>query len=89
MSRVLAKMDQKDLIVRAATPDDARCLLISITPTGRAQLLQVCGLFTAFIRRRIDHLDPTHRAALQAALPALETLLDDEHEADSRDVLGH
>ncbi|MDN5919989.1 MAG: MarR family transcriptional regulator [Pseudonocardia sp.] len=79
MSRVLATMDQKGLVVRSATPDDARRLSISITPAGRARLLQVWGHPTALIRRRLERLEPTHRAALQAGLPALEALLDDGH----------
>lgn len=77
MSRVLAALGQKGLVLRSATPDDARGLSISITPAGRARLVQVCGHPTALIRRRLERLEPTHRAALQAALPALEALLDD------------
>ena len=81
MSRVLAAMGQKGLIVRTVTPDDGRGLLVSITPAGTTRLLQVCGNPAALIRRRLDRLDPRHRAAVHAALPALEALLDDE---DSR-----
>lgn len=80
MSRALSAMGQKGLIDRATTPNDARGLLISITPAGTTRLLQVCGHPTALIRRRLDRLDPEPRAALLAALPALEDLLVDDHE---------
>jgi len=88
MSRVLTALDRKHLIRRDAVPTDRRGLLVSLTTTGTNRLRRACGRPTGLLRRRLDLLDPTHQAALQEALPALEALLehDDEGWYVSRDL---
>ena len=75
MSRALSTLDRKGLVARTSSSEDGRSLLISITEAGRSRWREVCGHPTALIARRLDRLDPEHRSALQAALPALEALL--------------
>ena len=75
MSRVLSALDEQGMVERAADPGDARGVLISIAGTGRACLQEIRSHRTALIARRLDRLDSAQRAALVAALPALEALL--------------
>lgn len=75
MSRVLSALDEQGLVVRAADPHDARGVLVSLSPEGARKLAEVRTLRTALIARRLARLDAAQRAALNAALPALEALL--------------
>lgn len=75
MSRVLAALDEAGLVQRAPDPGDARGVLVSISGPGRTRLQEVRSHRTALIARRLDRLDEGQRAALLAALPALEALL--------------
>ncbi|MFP5021826.1 MarR family winged helix-turn-helix transcriptional regulator [Pseudonocardia phyllosphaerae] len=80
MSRVLSALDEAGMVLRAPDPHDARGVLISISDDGRDRLREVRSHRTALIGRRLDRLDDAQRAALEAALPALEALIppDDE-----------
>ncbi len=78
MSRVLSALDEQGLVVRAADPQDARGVLITLSPEGARRLDEVRTHRTALIARRLTRLDDAQRAALTAALPALEALLVDE-----------
>jgi DNA-binding MarR family transcriptional regulator len=80
MSRVLAALDERGAIDRRPDPADARSTLVSVSDTGRGLLATIRSERTASLARRLDRLDPAQRAALVAALPALEALVDDlEH----------
>ncbi|MCW0216605.1 MAG: MarR family transcriptional regulator [Pseudonocardia sp.] len=78
MSRVLAALDENGLVVRAADPQDARGVLITLSDKGRAELDSIRTHRTALVARRLGRLDQTQRAALRAALPAIEALLVDD-----------
>jgi DNA-binding MarR family transcriptional regulator len=78
MSRVLSALDEQGLVVRAADPQDARGVLITLSPDGARRLDEVRTRRTALVARRLARLDDAQRAALTAALPALEALLVDE-----------
>ena len=78
MSRVLAALDEQGLVVRASDPQDARGVLVSLSPSGAARLAEVRSHRTALIARRLARLDDEQRALLTAALPALEALLVDD-----------
>jgi DNA-binding MarR family transcriptional regulator len=75
MSRVLTALEEQGLVLRAPDPGDARGVLISVSETGRVRLQEMRSHRTALIARRLDRLDDGQRAALEAALPALEALL--------------
>jgi DNA-binding MarR family transcriptional regulator len=78
MSRVLSALDEQGLVVRAADPQDARGVLITLSPDGARRLDEVRTRRTALVARRLARLDDAQRAALTAALPALEALLVDD-----------
>jgi DNA-binding MarR family transcriptional regulator len=80
MSRVLAALDERRAIERRPDPVDARSTLVTVSATGRDLLAVIRSERTASLARRMDRLDPAQRAALAAALPALETLVADDLE---------
>lgn len=76
MSRVLSALDDQGLTIRAPDPQDARGVLVTLSSAGRARLNAIRTHRTAFLARRLHHLDSEQRAAIHAALPALEALLE-------------
>lgn len=78
MTRVLAALVDRGLIVRTPDPSDARSVLVSLSPQGSAVLSRIRSERTALLGARLARLDPQQRAALAAALPALEALVEDE-----------
>jgi DNA-binding MarR family transcriptional regulator len=78
MSRVLSALDEQGLVVRAADPQDARGVLITLSQEGAQRLDEVRTQRTALVARRLARLDDAQRAALTNALPALEALLVDD-----------
>jgi DNA-binding MarR family transcriptional regulator len=78
MSRVLSALDEQGLVVRAADPQDARGVLITLSAEGARRLDEVRTHRTALVARRLARLTDAQRFALAAALPALEALLVDE-----------
>ncbi|POM27632.1 putative HTH-type transcriptional regulator YusO [Actinomadura rubteroloni] len=73
-SRVVATLEDMSLLARTADPADRRACLLTITDEGRAWLDRLRADRTAFYATRIAALPPEQRAALAAALPALEAL---------------
>jgi DNA-binding MarR family transcriptional regulator len=78
MSRVLAALDEHGLVVRSPDPQDARGVLVTISGEGTRRLAEVRSHRTALVARRLARLDGPQRAALEAAMPALEALLVDD-----------
>jgi DNA-binding MarR family transcriptional regulator len=75
MTRVLAALDERGLIVRAPDPDDARSTRVSLSPAGVRALADVRSRRTALLDARLARLTGPERAALVAAMPALEALI--------------
>ena len=80
MTRVLAALDERGAVERRPDPADARSTLVSISPSGREIIGTIRSERTASLARRLDRLDAGQRAALLAALPALEALVADDGE---------
>jgi DNA-binding MarR family transcriptional regulator len=78
MTRVLAALDERGLIVRSPDPDDARSTRVALSDTGVRVLAEVRTRRTALLDARLARLTPTQRAALEAAVPALEAMVTDE-----------
>jgi DNA-binding MarR family transcriptional regulator len=77
MSRVLAALDDAGLLVRTPDPQDARSALIHLSEAGRVAIESIRTERTAQLAERLDRLDTRQRAALEAALPALEVLVEE------------
>jgi DNA-binding MarR family transcriptional regulator len=74
VSRVVAMLEEQELLVREADPDDRRVARVAATQRGRALLEQSRSRKTAWLAGRLDALDPPERAAIAAALDALDAL---------------
>ena len=80
VTRVLARLEEAGLVVRAADPQDRRCSLVSISEDGRALLGAMRERKDAFLARRIDALEPADREALDRAAAILERMLGEPKE---------
>lgn len=78
MTRVLASLVERGLIVRTPDPSDARSVQVSVSPAGVRALEQITSERTALLGARLARLTPAQREALAAALPALEALVEDD-----------
>ncbi|HWT25359.1 MAG TPA: MarR family transcriptional regulator [Solirubrobacteraceae bacterium] len=74
-TRVLARLEEVGLIVRAADPDDRRSSLVSISPRGAALLSELRTRKDAFLSDRLEALGAEDRATLARAAELLEDLL--------------
>ena len=78
MTRVLAALDERGLIVRSQDPVDARSTLVALSPAGVEVLAEVRSRRTALVDARLARLTPEQRAALEAAIPALEAMVSED-----------
>jgi len=76
MTVLINRLEQDGLVRKTRDAEDARAVLVEITEVGRAQLSEVRAGRAAVLQTRLDRLDDEARAALAAALPALDQLLD-------------
>lgn len=76
MTVLVNRLEQDGLVRKRRDAEDARAVLVEITEVGRAQLTEVRAGRAAVLQERLDRLDDEARAALAAALPALDQLLD-------------
>ena len=74
-TRVLARLEERGLIERAADPSDRRSSLVSITAEGRALLERLRTRKDAFLVRRLETLDADELATLERAADILERVL--------------
>jgi DNA-binding MarR family transcriptional regulator len=72
------RLEQDGLVARERCSDDRRVTRVDITADGRRLLEAGRRERTAYLERRLRALSPADRAALTAAAPALERLLNDE-----------
>lgn len=75
-SKIVSGLEQMGLVERHADPADRRTSLISLSEAGHSALTGMRAAGLGFLAERLAQLDPDDVAALEAALPALERLLD-------------
>ena len=74
MTTLVGRLERDGLVTRESDPADARAVLVTLTPEGLTRLKRIREARAAAIEARLRELDPDERAALAAALPALEKL---------------
>ena len=74
MTRVIAVLEQRSLVMRAAHATDKRQVMLTVTDEGRDLVHQSRRLRDAWLARRLRELTPAERAKLRAAAPILEKL---------------
>lgn len=76
MNRTLNGLEEKGLVARAPSPDDARKVVVTLTDAGTALILETRRLRTAWFSQRLAELAPAERAALADVTPLLRKLAD-------------
>jgi DNA-binding MarR family transcriptional regulator len=74
MTRVIAVLEERGLLTRAARPADKRQVALTVTAEGRSLVQQVRRLREAWLARRMRELSKQERSVLRAAAPVLEQL---------------
>ena len=74
MTRVIAALEQWQLVTRAAHASDRRQVVLTVTPAGRVLVAKARRRRDAWLARRLNELTPQERATLRAAAPILEKL---------------
>ncbi len=75
-TRLLARLEEAELVARMPDPADGRSCLVSPTPAGRELLDELRTRKTAYLARRLEALDPEERAVLARATTILEKVLE-------------
>ena len=74
MTRVIAVLEDRSLVIRAPHSTDRRQVVLTVTDGGRDLVFQARRLLEAWLARRLRELTPQERATLRAAAPILEKL---------------
>jgi DNA-binding MarR family transcriptional regulator len=74
MNRTVNTLEAAGLVSRQPDPDDARKVIVTITPAGLALIRETRRLRTAWFTQQLTHLTAGERAALQAVVPVLQRL---------------
>jgi DNA-binding MarR family transcriptional regulator len=77
-TRVLARLEEAELIDRAPDPADRRSALISASTAGRTLLRRQRSRKDQYLARRLAALDGDDVATLERAAAILERMLDEE-----------
>ncbi|MDA0182942.1 MarR family transcriptional regulator [Solirubrobacter phytolaccae] len=76
MTALVNRLEQEGLVRKTPHVSDARAVQVAITAIGRTQLAELRAGRAAVLQTRLDRLDDEARAALAAALPALDRLIE-------------
>ena len=74
MTRVIAALEERNLVLRSAHPTDRRQVILTVTEEGRALVHRVRRRKDAWLARRLAELTDEERATLRAAVPIVEKL---------------
>jgi DNA-binding MarR family transcriptional regulator len=74
MTRVIAVLEERSLVMRAPHASDRRQVMLTVTDQGKEVVQQSRRLRDAWLARRLRELTPEERAKLRAAAPILEKL---------------
>jgi len=76
MNRTLNGLEERGLVRRDPSSDDARKVVVSITDAGMELIRETRRLRTAWFSRQLAGLDAEERAALASVVPVLRKLAD-------------
>ena len=77
MSALVARLEDHGLVERSPDPSDSKRTLISITREGKQQWRSMVALRTNLLASGLALLTASEKKSLEAALPALERLVDE------------
>jgi DNA-binding MarR family transcriptional regulator len=74
MTRVIAVLEERGLVMRAPHTTDRRQVVLTVTEDGRTVVLRARRRRDEWLAKRLKELTPQERAQLRAAAPILEKL---------------
>jgi DNA-binding MarR family transcriptional regulator len=74
MTRVLAVLEERGLVLRAPHATDRRQVVLTVTADGRDLVQRVRRRREAWLAQRLQELSPEERQILRAAAPILEKI---------------
>ena len=74
MTRVIAVLEERGLVLRAPHATDRRQVVLTVTPQGRNLVQRVRRRREAWLAQRLQELTPEERQILRAAAPILEKI---------------
>jgi DNA-binding MarR family transcriptional regulator len=74
MTQLIGRLQDAGLVRREADPADGRVVQVSLTDQGRDLLARRRAVRAERLATILDQISPEHRAALGAALPAIDAL---------------
>lgn len=77
-TRMVAKLEERGLVLRTTDPRDGRVSLVAASAAGRSLLKSVRGRKNAYLARRLRGLPEDELADLERAAAILERLLEEE-----------
>jgi DNA-binding MarR family transcriptional regulator len=77
MTVLVSRLEHEGWVERRTEPTDGRVVNVAITREGIAVLEQAMAARNDALRERLARLAPAEHAALLAALPALDNLIDE------------
>jgi DNA-binding MarR family transcriptional regulator len=75
ITRTIAELESRDLVVRAVDPEDGRAIRVEATAEGLHAILRARAARAEVISELLQDLDPADVEAIESALPALEKML--------------
>lgn len=75
MNRTVNGLEDAGLVTRAKSSDDARKVIVELTPAAVELLTETRRLRTAWFSRRLESLTPAERARLLAVVPILRKII--------------
>jgi DNA-binding MarR family transcriptional regulator len=82
MTQLISRLEDAGLVRREADPADGRVVRVTITGEGRATMARRRAMRAERLAVILAQLSPEHRAALAAALPALDALASARRDED-------
>lgn len=76
MTQLITRLEKDGLATRGADPRDGRAVVVSITEAGRAVVHRRRQRWGAAMSALLGQLSPDDQRAIEAALPALERLIE-------------
>jgi DNA-binding MarR family transcriptional regulator len=75
-TRIVAELEARGLVARKVDPDDGRAFLIEATAAGTDAILRARAARAKVVAELLSGLSPTELAEIEAALPALERVIE-------------
>jgi DNA-binding MarR family transcriptional regulator len=75
-TRIVAELETRGLVSRGVDPGDGRAVLITVTPAGNEAILRARAARAEVVAQLLNGLSASELSQVEAALPALEKVLD-------------